>query len=225
MIRRISCLLLILTLIALSLASVSAKECVFSLSDASVKKGRLFEVSFSADSKEKIASFVAEFTFDSKYLKFNSCKTADENGVIEVNQIDGGKLRVVYLCEDGTDSPVLTLTFKAIQEGNTEINCDASQVVNTGYEDITALSCEPAMINIYLSHKDVPKETDVIQDSTEETVSDYSKSVVTVVEGNSSKTEIIIFSALVVMCLVCIAGYISYKAGKRAKRKKESNEK
>lgn len=220
MTRRILCLFMMLTVTALSFASVSAKECSFSLSDENVQKGRLFEINLSADSKEKIASFVAEFTFDSKYLKFSSCKTADDNGITEVNQSDEGKLRVVYLCKEGTDSSVLTLTFKALQEGSTEVTCDVSQVINADYEDITALSCKSAMINIYSSHKNVTKETDITQDSTEEAATSCSKSEVTAIEGKSSKTEIVIFSVLTILCLVSAIGFVLYKAKGKKKEGK-----
>ena len=144
--RLLSLLIAVYMLVTIWVVPVYAKECSFSLADADVQKGRLFDISFSV-SGEDIASFIAEYTFDSKYLKLSSCKSVDKNAVVEVNQNDEGQIKVVYLCDEGTDSPVLTLTFKGLQESSTEVACKVSQVINTDYEDISVTSCKSAKIN------------------------------------------------------------------------------
>lgn len=227
--RRLFSLFIVFVLCFGSLVCASANDCSFCLSDASVKKGRLFEIEFSLNEDEDISAFVAEYTFDSKYLKFDSCKTARENALVELNQADRGRVRIVYLCKDGINTRdnglVLTLTFKALQEGNTEIACDISQVINNEYEDITALSCDSAKVSIYSTHKDIADETEIIQNPAEESTEVYSKTESTVVEGNATKSEIVIFSVLTVLCLVSAVGFVSYKLGKKKSGKKENNEK
>ena len=235
--RRMFCRLCSVPVILLILMSVSftasAKECSFSLSDAKGKKGREVQIDLFADT-DGIASFVADFTFDSQNLCFVSASSSYADAELEANCLSEGKVVLVYLCKGGTkqsdSKPLLTLTFKALKEGGSAVDVNIRQVIDTEYRSIEALQCKSGMISINNSRGASNESTANLHEShnpdvhIKATYEEYQQigddgSDTTYIEGNPRKNQVIIFSVLAVLSLLSVVGFISFKAGLKLRKK------
>lgn len=210
--------------------SAEVRECSFELSDAKAYEGRNFQITFSACSKENIASFVADFTYDTEYLQFVSCK-ANDDCVVETNASEG-KATLVFLCENGikteNNDALFSLTFKAVSTGTCQISAELGQVINTDYEDVKDIYCKSSRVEIISSkpHTDNPSDqwTDVQidEDSSDESSGDEKRFVV---KGQSLDIEIIVFAALSLIMFACVIGITAYQMGKKQRRITNDKEK
>ena len=225
MIRKIF-LWVLLCLISIGTYSVAAAEADFGFgtSDVNVQKGRLFEVTLSVKSQEKIAAFVGEISFESDAVEYREAKTTDENAVVSVNSNEQGKITFAYLCDDGIScadkTEIIAFKFKANAQGTYELSMNVRDVVNVDCGDVSVSVCESAQVSINASNN---SHTSSPQAQTETALEEKSTARnFTKVDGNSVNIYIIGSAVAAVVVLLVIVSYVSYKSGIR-KQKKSSD--
>lgn len=225
MTRRV-CLWVLLSLLLLGCCSVHGAEvgCDFTLSDAEVKSGRLFSVSLCVNSKQKIAAFVGEITFDENTVEYREAKATDNNALLSVNSKEKNKITFVYLCEDGVEcsgkTEIITFVFKAKMPCGSELSLSAKDVIDSVGNEVLPVECKGALVTATGSAGE--KDGEKSHDTTGASERDFSyDSNVTNVKGNSVNIYIVGSVVACVSVALVIVAYVFYKLGVR-KHKKES---
>lgn len=132
-----------------SVITASAQNCEFSLTNAQSEVGRLFRFSLECNSTKVISAFIAEIEYDAQALKYRSVSKESENGEYSINVLKEGKLKLVYMCEEGADdAPLLEFTFKAERSGEFKINACFEQVIDTNGADVTVNSVSAGIVTV-----------------------------------------------------------------------------
>ncbi len=231
-----------LTLLLISFVSASAAGCEFSLSDAQVKKGRIFTLSLECKADREICAFIAEIEYDTDALEYRSAKVTDKSAEYSVNATEEGKLRLVYLCEEGVNckgkTPLMEFNFKALQSGVFQVSINAQQVIDINSSEIAVSKAEGAFVSVGTtaaqnnsqrvdSDKSEKVESKGNTEAEETTKIDgsngYSKGY-TGVEGVDYDVVLIVASVTAVLVLLCLVGFCAYKYGVKVTIKKKEQE-
>ncbi len=122
---------------------------IISLSSVSTRKGRLCKAELSAEGIENICAFIAELEYDPDILSFRGIKSDVTSSDCSAFSKEEGKVRFVFVCEEGVDATskttLLSLEFKAETEGNSPLDLRLIEAVdyNGNYiEGITSRGAE-----------------------------------------------------------------------------------
>ena len=149
----------ILTLFLLLLTMLSFLTCIptgaedgvhFGIDETEVQSGRLFSASIKVSNASTLAAFSAEVEYDPSVLQYRSAKS--EAGELSVNSSESGKLRVVFLVEEGvgTDSgtELLTFEFKALSAGDSRLKLCVDEAIDTEGNDLTFTAYSEGIVHI-----------------------------------------------------------------------------
>lgn len=235
--RKVTILLLCFLIFAASLVNCFASQVEFSLTDAEVKQNRLFEVTLNGADCKGVSAFVCELEYDEESLEYKSFFLNVQGADAEINSLEKGKIKAVFLCEESVSTedktPLVTFSFKALKPGEHKINLSVCDVINGEYEDLEAV-CTSCVVNVaQIPSKEALTSTDVVSDTYKNSKEkensaltsnpDGVKSENTKIKANDGK-EYIIFVVLSVLSLLAMVGYTCYKLGAK-KRKKVKDEK
>lgn len=233
--RFVKSVLAVLVSVALLVSSVllvqGAEGLGFSLSHVQVSVNRLFEVTLSAKGECSLSAFVAELSFDSEALRFDSASVQDDVQY-SVNSLEEGSLTVVYLdesgasCTDGT--ALMSFKFKALAEGNTNIQLSVRDAITPEAEDISVSQCVSSQVTVLSSaNADKNSEKGVSpQGAAVEPTEKYDESNAfikgtTYIGGVPVSNQTIVSLVLSFLCTLCVAVYIAYKIGSHKQKEKQ----
>ncbi len=227
---RVSALFVLIT-VTLSFSAFFAagaeEEVIFSINDKHVQTGRLFETEIVVSNASGLSAFSAVVEYDPSVLQYRNGKSSV--GEVNVNSLEAGKLRLVFLNEDGvdTDSMVgtVTLEFKALLPAESKLVLRVDEAVNTEAEDMVFTTGSESIIHISASSgssdKDVSYEEDHIEAETESSINAEKHGDITVGSSKLS-ADTIISVALLAVFLAGILVWISYRLGMKKQKEKTS---
>ncbi|MBQ8000889.1 MAG: hypothetical protein IJ298_06660 [Ruminococcus sp.] len=231
-IRAPLCSVLSLWLMLSAFVGVSAAGCEFSLSDAQTGVGRLLTVSLECEGASDICAFVAEIEYDATAVEYKSSKVTGEAAELSIYTAQAGKLRLVYLCEEGVNcidkTPLVEFTFKALKSGTCQLSAAIHQVIDSSSSDVQVNRSIPAVISINASdsvksaykgstdntHADKSVQSDIADASDTESGFVY-------VRGKAFSVVLIVSAVAAALSVVCLAALFAYKLGVRRAGKKE----
>lgn len=206
----------------------------FSLSDTQVSKNRLFEVVLSCKAEDKLSAFVAELTYDSEIVSFDSASVIHKSAQHSVNSSEKGKLTVVYLNEDGVscneNTALMRFKFNAVCAGNTDIELSVRDAICCDCEDMEVLVCTPSQIVISQSAVGVSDKNKEDSDSCftgAEPVVINGETDTTLIKGATNiggvafSNQTIVSVVLSLLCVMSLALYLAYRAGAHRQMKKQ----
>lgn len=202
----------------------------FSLPDADVKKGRLFDIELICIAEASVSAFIAEVTFDPTAIEYRKTKTLHEESQHSVNSTEEGKLTVVYLCENGVDcaesEALLTLSFKAVSQGSFTVNLCVREAIDTNGFDLGAEVCVGCSVlvkavssNSEISTTQICEESladDILQAETMVGAAD------TTVEGKDSDASPTVTAIIAVLSALAIVSLVAYRIGVKVYRYRKS---
>lgn len=240
--EKLFCFIICLSL-ALSVAvSASSAGCEFSLSQAQVKRGRLFTISLECKADREVCAFIAEVEYDADAVEYRSASVTDARARCSVNVTEAGLVRLVYLCEEGADcsgkSPLAELKFKALESGEFPMSLSVMQVVDGDASDVQVSKAEGTLVQV-----DAPTESDNGSGRKESVKSDKTEAASAQDEPTSTSSEeesansnsytsiekaeydviLIVASVAAVLVLLCLVGYCAYKYGVKAATKNKEH--
>ena len=205
----------------------------FSLSDTQVNKNRQFEVILCCKTEDKLSSFVAEFTYDSEVVSFDSASVIHKSAQHSVNSSEKGKLTAVYLDEDGIsckeNTALMSFKFKALCAGNTEINLSVRDAITCDSANVEVLTCAPSQVVISqsaISLSDKNKEDSDSDVTDSEPVAINGETDTTLIKGTTNiggvdfSNQTIVSVVLTLLCVMSLALYLAYRAGTHRQMKK-----
>ncbi len=222
-----------------SLSAVWAAGSEFTLSHAHAKKGRLFTVTLDCKGDRKIGSFIAEIEYNAVALEYRTAKVMDKSAEFSVNSTQEGMVRLVYLCEEGAEckskTPLVELTFKALQTGDHGISLGVRQVIDSSGADVVVSGGTSAIVRVEASANSPnaqssgsdkseeadPKNSVRAEDSTKIDDNEVGSQYATVIDGRDHDVLLIIVSVLTVLTLLCLVGFCAYKYGIKAASKEK----
>lgn len=224
--------LLLLTMISfLTCIPTGAEDGVhFGIDEIEVQSGRLFEASIKVGNASTLAAFSAEVEYDPSVLQYRSAKS--EAGELSVNTSETGKLRVVFLMEEGvgTDSGtgVLSLEFKALSAGDSRFKLCVDEAIDTEGRDLTFTACSEGIVHI--SKESASSDKSGKGDAFEDKAFVEASESVIVAENHRDlfigdsriSTDTIISVSLLVLFTVGILMWVSYKLGVKKQKEKTS---
>lgn len=145
-------ILIILSIIIVSTSSAFALESVaFSLSDAECKRGRLVEITVSADSSAKLSASRFEFTYDKSIFEFRSVKATNSSSIVKANEVDDC-VKVVFANTYGADvsgsQPIFIITLKAVSQGEGTLDFKAFDCVDADINSMNVDTCKSSQITV-----------------------------------------------------------------------------
>ncbi len=240
--RRFFSVIFCLTLVLYGVISVFAAGCEFCLTDAQVKKGRLFTASLECKADKEICAFIAEIEYDEDAVEYKSASVIDNEAQCSVNATESGHLRLVYLCEEGagckSKSPLIELKFKALKSGEHSLLLSVMQVIDRDSSDVQVNIAEGALVQVDAlteSHSSSGRKESVKADKAEatsgaediESASSEDKhedlTFYTSVDGTDYDVILIVASVMAVLVLLCLVGFCAYKFGAKAAIKKKEH--
>ncbi len=232
--KAVAVLLLCFVFFSVSSVTCFGAEVQFSLSDTDTKKNRLFDVTLSAENSKGVSAFVCELEYDPTAIEYKAFSLNIENADAQVNSLEEGRLKAVFLCEESVSkedkTSLITFSFKALKAEEHTINLSVYDCINDEYENVEAV-CTPCVVSVAqiplrdssYSDKGVLHNSESSEsDSISEGSADEEKLGYTKINSNDNN-RFIIFGVLLGFCLLAIVGFVCYKLG--AKRKKVNNEK
>ncbi len=220
-----ACKLLLLGVICMvfflaSVITASAQDCEFSLTDAQPNVGRLFRFSLECRSTNKIAAFVSEIEYDAQALKYRSVRKEAENAEYSINVMEEGKLRLVYLCEDGADNaPLFEFTFKAEQAGEFIISASFEQVIDVNGTEVPISSVESGLVTVDAPDKKPKTEKTESSEQYVNKTEPSAENKVIILEGREQRKVLIISVLIVIFVLICLVAVLLYKFGIKQREK------
>lgn len=205
----------------------------FSLSSDNADENRLFYIYTNAHSdSEKLGAVKLTYTYDPSVIEFRDAST-QENAEVEYSDEDG-VLSLIYLCDEGEDlsegKNIVSLKFKAVNEGDTLITLLPEQCINASAQDLTATATDYTLsvsasgsVKVSKSKSTKLKEGELstakVQDS--QLSNAYGDLEKLSVDSDYSTAQIVKDIILLIVLLALIF-FLAYRIGKRRKLKKRN---
>lgn len=209
-------------------AQAAQGECSFMLSDVSTQKGRLFSVTLSIKSEEKMASFVGEISFDGNLIEYREAKALDGNSLISVNSKERDKITFVYLCEEGVSctskTNILTFKFKANADDTGGLSLSVTDAVNSSLKDVSTVVHNGSSFvasGDFKGANNNKKSPGLASEEEQELSEDYS---FTNVDGNPVNVFLVGSVAAFAAVALVIVAYVFYKLGVRKSKQPKSSD-
>lgn len=135
----------------LSIKIFAATTIDFEIQSADIKPNRIFSVDILAVGDKKLCAATFEISCNNSLLEFRKAKACLNNSKIQTNY-DGKKLKIVFLNSNGqkiSENPsIITLTFKSLDEGTSDINFYISECVDEDVNFADIGSCTASTVKI-----------------------------------------------------------------------------
>lgn len=223
-IRALLCSVLYLWLVMSAFVCVSGAGCEFSFSDVQAGVGRVLAVSLECEGIEDLCAFVAEIEYDADALEYKSAKVMSEGAEFSINTVQAGRLRLVYLCEEGVNcidkTPLVEFAFKALKSGTYQLSATVQQAIDSSSSDVQVSTVAPAVISINASDSvksayNYSADSSDTEKSLQSTIADSSdtESGIIYVRGKAFSVVLIVSAVAAVLSLVCLVALSAYKLG------------
>lgn len=222
----------------------AAESAEFSLTDVQVTKGKLCELTLSAQGSDDLAAFVAELWFDADSLEYLTATVCAENAEFSVNA-ESGKITVAYFCEEGVDcrksTGLMTFSFKALSSENSEVSLSVRDAVDTYGKDITVFdekgsavtavtgalsensdgySSQGGAVSADAQSSDSSQASSQVFGVSSEAEGDEKQADTLYVPGGKRNSATVISIVIGVLALLSAAVFIAYRAGQESHKRK-----
>ncbi len=234
------CVLLVVMSLS-SVAMVSADDGEFALSDVETLSGRLFETELTALGDFSVSAFVARLEYDPELIEYR--KVSVYNGAdFSVSAVSPGVISVAVVYDEplecSTSSGLLSVGFKALVAEDSQILLSLDDVLDSQGQDAEVSFCTGAAVSVtYSAGSDTqsinPDDPDPESDDKTELVfndgtmanrslSSGKKEGASLIPRISADRTVSSAAIMLVLAVVCMAGYIGYKLGFKGAKSKES---
>jgi hypothetical protein len=169
----ISFILSIIILTSSITSAFAAEDITFKLQDTQCKNNRLFTVNMIAKSEKPLSAATFEFVYDKEMFEYRSIKASDNESQVSAN-CKNGSIKAVFLNTYGqnieNDTVILSITFKAINEGTGYIDFNVKECVDSDVEWLDIGKCTSSKITV------TPSKSNKISNSSSKNTTKKNKS-------------------------------------------------
>ncbi len=135
------CALAVVIIVVFSMTTVFCASSSLSTNNISVSNNRLFDVSVEMQSQKVLSCATFTLKYDKSAVSFRNVSSSVSNSQVKYND-KNSKVKVIFLCAGGVTinkmSQIVTVSFKSIKEGNSNINISVSDCVDNNAKNFKA---------------------------------------------------------------------------------------